>query len=136
ARGLDLTRQLSSRKSTKMAGISARHFFCFHVTLGFIFAELHLRFFRLVKPLLHLLPFVALLMVLFAFAQPHGQIPALARFLEPHTGAWHPPDDELKAWDNTLHLDGLKGAVVVHFDQNRIPHVFADSDEDLYFAQG
>ena len=35
-----------------------------------------------------------------------------------------------------LQLDGLKGPVSVIFDKHQVPHIFAQNEHDLYFAQG
>src|SRR5690606_21491443 len=36
----------------------------------------------------------------------------------------------------SLSLKGLKNTVHVYFDENLIPHIQAQNDHDLYFAQG
>ncbi|HVV55067.1 MAG TPA: penicillin acylase family protein, partial [Mucilaginibacter sp.] len=38
--------------------------------------------------------------------------------------------------DRELKLEGLKGKVIIRFDEHRIPHIFAENDHDLYYAQG
>ena len=35
-----------------------------------------------------------------------------------------------------LKFPNLKGSVHVYFDERLVPHVFADNDEDMFFAQG
>ncbi|HEX8021835.1 penicillin acylase family protein, partial [Mucilaginibacter sp.] len=35
-----------------------------------------------------------------------------------------------------LKLKGLQGKVTIKFDENHIPHIFAQNEHDLYFAQG
>lgn len=68
-----------------------------------------------------------------------GQIPALGKFLNPFTGFW--TNSELKAGLNaesnkTIPLTGTKDEVVIKYDENGVPHIFANNDYDLYFAQG
>lgn len=85
-------------------------------------------------------PFVTLGLLLFAFGRGHGPMPALSVFLDPWSGAWVQPDDDLTRTNARLlaggGIAGLEAPVTVHFDTNRIPHVFAANDEDLYAAQG
>lgn len=38
--------------------------------------------------------------------------------------------------ESTLNIKGLTGKVNIYFDENRIPHIEAENEEDLYFAQG
>ncbi len=42
----------------------------------------------------------------------------------------------LPAYSGTLQVDGLKAPVEVRTDDHGIPHIFAQSNEDLFFAQG
>ncbi|MCY7349263.1 MAG: penicillin acylase family protein [Cytophagaceae bacterium] len=66
-----------------------------------------------------------------------GDLPPIAPLLDPFGGFWANGERNKSAFaDQTLHLDGLQGNVTVRFDSNRVPHVFAENDSDLYFAQG
>ena len=40
------------------------------------------------------------------------------------------------SYSGTLQVDGLKAPVEVRTDEHGIPHIFAQSNEDLFFAQG
>ncbi len=42
----------------------------------------------------------------------------------------------IPSYSGTESLDGLKSSVEVRTDEHGIPHIFAKSDEDLFFAQG
>jgi penicillin G amidase len=68
--------------------------------------------------------------------RPLGVLPALGPFFSPFTGFWQNADAPLKLPPADMKLAGLKGEVTVRYDDNGVPHVFADNDEDLYFAQG
>lgn len=68
--------------------------------------------------------------------RPLAVLPALGPFFSPFTGFWQNADEPLKRPPTDVQLKGLKGAVTVKYDDNGVPHIFADSDEDLYFAQG
>jgi penicillin G amidase len=81
-------------------------------------------------------PFLLLVFLIYGLGKRHGPLPALANFLHPFHGVWVPPDDELKQLDKIAKIPGLFAPVTVKFDSNRIPHVFAQNDEDLYAVQG
>jgi penicillin amidase len=42
----------------------------------------------------------------------------------------------LSAYEGTIELEGLAADVEVRFDDYGVPHIFAENDEDLFFAQG
>ena len=42
----------------------------------------------------------------------------------------------LPDYDGTIVLDGLEGEVTVRFDEYGVPHIFAENEHDLFFAQG
>ncbi len=62
-------------------------------------------------------------------------IPALGKFLDPFHGVWQNAETKEKKTEK-LKLDGLKAEVVIVYDSMMIPHIFAQNNEDLYFAQG
>jgi penicillin amidase len=63
-------------------------------------------------------------------------LPAFGRFLSPFQGFWRNAETTAPAAEQTLQLPGLQQPVLVRFDDHRVPHVFAQNDHDLYFAQG
>jgi penicillin amidase len=74
--------------------------------------------------------------LIWALQTKFGDIPPMGKFLNPATGFWQ--NAESKNIDATveLKLTGLQGKVTVKYDENRIPHIFAENDHDLYYAQG
>jgi len=42
----------------------------------------------------------------------------------------------LPDYDGTIVLEGLEGEVTVHYDDYGVPHIFAENEHDLFFAQG
>ena len=65
-----------------------------------------------------------------------GPVPPLGRFLDPTNGFWSNSEySDLEA-PATLKLDGLQQPVKIYWDKDLIPHIFAENDHDLYFAQG
>lgn len=65
-----------------------------------------------------------------------GKIPPLGSFLSPFTGFWQNGESEGLSAPSVLEADQLKEPVIVKFDDKFIPHIFAENDYDLYFAQG
>jgi len=61
-------------------------------------------------------------------------VPPLARFLDPFHGFWQ------NSYNNPekgpLLTDGLSKPVRIVYDSSWIPHLYAQTEEDLYFAQG
>lgn len=72
----------------------------------------------------------------FLLNRPLSILPALGPFLSPFTGFWQNADAPLKIPPTELKVQGLKAEVIVKYDDNGVPHIFAQNDEDLYFAQG
>ena len=72
---------------------------------------------------------------LWALQTRHGALPPLGKFLDPVNGFWrnNAAGDTIPA---KLEIAGLKAAVTVVWDDRRVPHIFADNEEDLYRAQG
>lgn len=68
--------------------------------------------------------------------RPLGAVPALGRLFSPFEGFWQNGEGKLSLPPADLKLEGVKEEVDVVFDDNRVPHVFAKNDHDVYFAQG
>ncbi|QOI98768.1 MAG: penicillin acylase family protein [Flammeovirgaceae bacterium] len=63
-------------------------------------------------------------------------IPPLGKFLAPSHGFWQNIESRGYQLPESLNLPGLKQPVTIVFDSIMIPHIIAQSDEDLYYAQG
>ncbi len=89
---------------------------------------------KFIKALLSIIVTAALL---WALQTPFGDVPPLANFLNPVTGFWqNAENDHSLLGTQDIILPGLSGEVVIKFDERRIPHIFADNEHDLYYAQG
>ncbi|WP_207433435.1 penicillin acylase family protein [Sabulibacter ruber] len=75
------------------------------------------------------------LALVYALNRTFGIVPALGPFLSPYEGFWRSGSDD-DFTSEELTLAGLKAPVQVRFDSLRVPHIFAQNDHDLYFAQG
>lgn len=61
---------------------------------------------------------------------------AFGRVLDPFHGMWQNMESEDIGLDESLPMAGLQDKVVIRYDSLRIPHIFAQNEHDLYFAQG
>ncbi|MEQ9265770.1 MAG: penicillin acylase family protein [Balneolaceae bacterium] len=84
------------------------------------------------KPLVSFLVLIALIVSL---NTQFGTIPPLGKFFDPDAGFWANAEVSLPNSDD-FSFDELTGEVSVFFDERRVPHIFADNEYDLYFAQG
>ncbi len=64
-----------------------------------------------------------------------GPLPALGPLLSPFTGIWQNLPRPILETEE-LEISGLKDEVQIKWDEHGVPHIFAQNDEDLYFAQG
>ena len=76
------------------------------------------------------------LALIWALQTPFGQAPPLGKFLNPATGFWQNAESKNLVTKEELHLNGLKDEVIIRYDENQVPHIFAKNDHDLYYAQG
>lgn len=65
-----------------------------------------------------------------------GLVPPLGKFLDPFHGFWQNAETGTNLEERVLRFNGLKAPVTILFDDRRVPHIFAENDQDLYFAQG
>lgn len=65
-----------------------------------------------------------------------GSIPPIGKFLSPFHGFWQNAENEIIAIPTTITSDGLEASVQVYYDELLIPHIFAENDPDLFYAQG
>ena len=73
---------------------------------------------------------------LLSFSLPLGgtQAPPLGDFLSPYTGFYR--NNAVDYYDDLDHLPGLRAPVDVVYDERLVPHIYASSPGDLYYAQG
>ena len=64
-----------------------------------------------------------------------GDVPPLGKFLSPFHGFWQNAENEAISLEG-INNAGLTSSVNVFFDEMMIPHVMAENESDLFFAQG
>ncbi|MBC8112120.1 MAG: penicillin acylase family protein [Verrucomicrobia bacterium] len=74
--------------------------------------------------------------LVFAFNTKFGAIPPFGKLLNPFQGFWANASGKQETGTAELHIAGLQGKVTVLYDDNLVPHIFAENDHDLYLAQG
>ena len=65
-----------------------------------------------------------------------GQVPPLGKFLNPASGFWANAEAVTAIPEQELTLTGLTAPVQVTYNNNLVPHIFAENNKDLYYAQG
>jgi len=80
--------------------------------------------------------FTATLGLVIALDTKIGLLPPLGKFLDPFHGFWQNAERGKTKENQTLQLSSLKGPVTILYDDRQVPHIFAENDHDLYFAQG
>jgi penicillin amidase len=88
------------------------------------------------KPAKALASVAATLILIWALQTKFGQLPPIGKFLNPVTGFWQNAESKHIVVNQNLKLPGLISKVNIEFDEHRIPHIFAENDHDLYYAQG
>jgi penicillin amidase len=76
------------------------------------------------------------LLLIWALQTKFGDVPPIGNFLNPVSGFWQNAESKNISPEETLQLDGLQGNVTIRYDEHMIPHIFAENDHDLYYAQG
>ena len=88
---------------------------------------------NIIKALLYFLAALALVITL---NTKFGDIPPMGKFLNPFRGFWKNAEAIDQKVEKSFMIDALKGPVEVKFDEQMVPHIFAENDYDVYFAQG
>ncbi|MBK0378649.1 penicillin acylase family protein [Mucilaginibacter segetis] len=79
---------------------------------------------------------VVTLILIWALQTKFGDLPPIGKFLNPATGFWQNAESKDTDPSEELKLDGLQAKVTIKYDDNMVPHIFAENDHDLYYAQG
>lgn len=88
------------------------------------------------KKLSLVLSLVLLVALLFLFSVSLGPLPPLGSFFHPIQGFWGNAERSDITGSLNLSLEGVEQPVQIYFDERSVPHIFAENEHDLYFAQG
>jgi penicillin amidase len=72
----------------------------------------------------------------YALNTKFGDLPPILKFLNPFTGFWQNAEPTSPSKKKKIVLKNAKSDIEIIFDDRMIPHVFAQNDHDLYYAQG
>jgi len=86
------------------------------------------------KYLKFILTLVLTLTIFYGLNTKLGSAPPIGKFLDPVNGFWQ--NDTNEVIDGTISIKGLSAPVTIHYDEQLIPHIFAQNETDLYKAQG
>jgi penicillin amidase len=84
----------------------------------------------------HFSGYLLMVLLIYLLHKPMGQLPPLGRLFSPFEGFLQNTESKAAIANGELELQGIKEEVKVEYDNNRVPHIFAKNDEDLYFTQG
>jgi len=65
-----------------------------------------------------------------------GILPPIGKFLDPFAGFWQNSEGQSSPYEEIVTVPGLEKSARVFYDERRVPHIFAESETDLYFLQG
>lgn len=84
----------------------------------------------------HCWPLPIALVLIYVFHHAWGVLPPLGKVFSPFQGFLQQASNDGSGTDRKITLTGLSDEVVVRYDDNAVPHIFARNEADLYFAQG
>lgn len=90
----------------------------------------------MLKRILLVLPALLLLGLVVVLDRPWGTIPALGKLLTPFHGYFQQMEGDGRQGHVRLDISGLHDEVEIYYDDHAVPHIFAQHDADLFFAQG
>lgn len=76
------------------------------------------------------------ILLTYALNTKFGDTPPLLKFLNPFTGFWQNAEKNTVNPNRKITLKATYQNVDIAFDDRMIPHIFAQNDHDVYYAQG
>nr|WP_295875059.1 penicillin acylase family protein [uncultured Chitinophaga sp.] len=84
-----------------------------------------------------LFPLIALILLVTGLSIPVFNAPPLGMLLDPFIGVvQNDRDGQLTGISVTIRQTGLPHTAEVYFDERKVPHIYADNTDDLFFTQG
>ncbi|MCH9008453.1 penicillin acylase family protein, partial [candidate division KSB1 bacterium] len=77
-----------------------------------------------------------MVLLIFLLNNRIGLLPPLGKFLDPFHGFWQNAETANTPVEKQLTLPDLDAPITILYDDRSVPHIFAENDHDLYFAQG
>jgi penicillin amidase len=82
------------------------------------------------------LPAILVIALIWILSRPLGSLPAIGTMIDPVNGMMAAAEPVDKNFNANLKLTGIQAPVEVWFEDRLVPHIRAQNDHDLYFAQG
>lgn len=83
-----------------------------------------------------LITFFLLTVVIVLYSIPIGPLPAIGSFFHPGQGFWANAETRGIRGELKLNTGKVGSPADVFYDERGVPHIFAENDYDLYYAQG
>lgn len=76
------------------------------------------------------------LIIIVLLSSGFGKAPPFGSFLSPQHGFWQNAEPAEQNFSDDILVPSVAHATEIFFDERMVPHIFADDDNDAYFAQG
>lgn len=76
------------------------------------------------------------IVLIFFLSNSWSTLPPLGKLFSPFTGFLQNASNKYFERDTQFDIQGLYAPVQIKYDENGVPHIFAQNDHDLYLAQG
>lgn len=76
------------------------------------------------------------ILLAYALNTKFGDTPPILKLLNPFMGFWQNAESDMISSSKKISLKGAHDKIDILFDDKMIPHVFAQNDHDVYYAQG
>lgn len=76
-----------------------------------------------------------LILIIYFLNKSTSDKPAIGMFLSPTHGFWKSTSN-IGTYNESIEIECINGKATVVYDELGVPHIFADNEEDLYYAQG
>ncbi|UCS93263.1 penicillin acylase family protein [Echinicola marina] len=83
-----------------------------------------------------LIVFIFTLILAVGLSVKLGPVPPLGYLMDPFHGFWQNSYSEDETVKKSVKITGLEAEVKINYDENLIPHIFAQNEHDLMMAQG
>jgi penicillin amidase len=65
-----------------------------------------------------------------------GKAPPFGKFLSPQHGFWQNAEPVTKDYSTDINIPSISKTTEIYLDDRLVPHIFADNENDAFFAQG
>lgn len=88
------------------------------------------------KVVYFLLSLSATLIVIVLLSSAFGKAPPFGKFISPQHGFWQNAEPLDQKFSDDIEVPGIDRSTHIYFDERLVPHIFAENENDAFFAQG